>query len=87
MPLFLRRRAAGAYLRERYGFCSEKMLSKLAVQGGGPEMRYAGGLPLYTKRALDDWALSKIGPPVSLTSERLVRERTKPTPVLVGSSR
>lgn len=33
---FLRRSEAGEYIRKRYGFCSEKMLGKLATCGGGP---------------------------------------------------
>lgn len=75
---FLRRREAGAYLRERYGFCSAQMLSLLAVKGGGPEMRYMGDIPLYSREALDTWALSKIGPPVTTTAER--RSQVASTP-------
>lgn len=67
---FMRRRAAGAYLRNRYGHGSEKTLAKLASVGGGPEFRKAGDrVVLYTKEALDAWALARISGPVRTTSE------------------
>ncbi len=68
---YLRRKPAGVYLKERYGFGSEKTLAKLAVTGGGPEIFYAGArLPLYTPETLDAWAQSRISPPVRSTSQR-----------------
>jgi hypothetical protein len=67
---YLRRRAAGEYLKAKYGFGSEKTLAKLACLGGGPEFRKAGPTALYEPAALDVWALSKIGPAQKSTSDR-----------------
>jgi hypothetical protein len=67
---FLRRDAAGAYLKAKYGHGSKKTLDKLATVGGGPEMIYSGRIPLYTREALDRWATSFLSRPVTSTSER-----------------
>ena len=67
---FLRRNQAAEYLKERYGQGSPRTLAKLASIGGGPEMVYAGRIPLYTPDALDAYALSKLSGPVRSTSER-----------------
>ncbi|MBM3553797.1 MAG: hypothetical protein FJX45_19145 [Alphaproteobacteria bacterium] len=67
--LFLRRKAAGEYLKSKYGFGSEKTLAKLASVGGGPEFRKGFGAALYEQAALDQWALSKIGEPQTSTSD------------------
>jgi len=67
---FLRRNAAGAYLKEKYGFCSSGCLAKYAVVGGGPKFVYFGNIPAYTPEWLDEWALSKLSAPVRSTSER-----------------
>jgi hypothetical protein len=69
-PQYLRRKAAGAYLKEKFGFGSEKTLAKLAVVGGGPAFRKAGPAVLYEPKTLDEWALAKIGAPRRSTSER-----------------
>ncbi len=67
---FMRRRAAGNYLKGRYGHGSEKTLAKLACLGGGPEFHKAGDrVELYTKEALDAWALARISGPLKSTSE------------------
>jgi hypothetical protein len=58
---FLRRKQAGAYLSERYGFGAARTLAKAAVSGDGPEYHKAGRVVLYTREALDKWALAKIG--------------------------
>ena len=68
-PQFLRRKAAGVYLRSKYGFGSEKSLAKLASVGGGPEFRKAGPFALYEPSVLDAWAISKIGRPRRSTSD------------------
>jgi hypothetical protein len=69
--LRLRRAAASAYLKEKWGLdYSARTLAKLACIGGGPPMEYAGRFPLYTDRDLDGWAQAKIGPRVNSTSER-----------------
>jgi len=67
---YLRRKLAGEYLKTTYGFGSAKTLAKLACIGGGPAMIYASNIPLYTKEALDFWALSKLSAPVHNTSQR-----------------
>lgn len=69
-PQFLRRRDAGVYLKNKFGFGSEKTLAKLASVGGGPVFRKAGVAALYEPDALDQWALAKIGAPQSSTSSR-----------------
>ena len=66
---FLRRRAAGEYLKQKYGFGSEKTLAKLACLGGGPEFRKAANAALYEPQKLDEWAQSKIGAPQRSTSD------------------
>jgi hypothetical protein len=66
---FMRRRAAGLYLRGKYGFGAEKTLAKHASIGGGPEFHKAGRVVLYTREALDAWALAKISGPLKSTSE------------------
>jgi hypothetical protein len=67
---FLRRADAAIYITERYGFpCSRQWLAKLAVIGGGPLFRKAGRFPIYKPADLDAWAISRIGPQQSSTSE------------------
>ncbi len=68
-PQFLRRKAAGEYLRAKFGFGSEKTLAKLACLGGGPEFRKAGTAALYEPAKLDEWAAAKISAPIVSTSE------------------
>jgi hypothetical protein len=72
-PLFLRRRAAGQYLKDRFGFGSEKTLAKLASVGGGPEFRRVGTGPhapaIYEPEVLDAWALAQIGQPLRSTAD------------------
>ncbi len=65
---FLRRDAAAIYLRQRYGFGSARTLAKGVVTGDTPEFHKAGRLVLYTREALDRWALDKIGAPRRSTS-------------------
>ena len=67
---YLRRREAAVYLTSKYGFGAEKTLSKGAVTGDTPEFHKAGRIVLYTREALDKWALAKIGAPQKSTSER-----------------
>jgi hypothetical protein len=65
---YLRRKAAGEYLKTKFGFGSEKTLAKLACIGGGPEFCKAGPVVLYEPARLDEWALAKIGAPQKSTS-------------------
>jgi hypothetical protein len=60
---FLRRVAAAEYLKNKFGFGSERTLAKGVVTGDTPEFHKAGRLVLYTPEALDRWALAKISPP------------------------
>jgi hypothetical protein len=60
-PRFLRRKQAGVYLTEKYGFGAARTLAKGAVTGDSPEFHKAGRIVLYTREALDKWALAKIG--------------------------
>lgn len=72
MPAVIRMRRpdASKYLKEVHGLdYAETTLAKFACIGGGPEMEYAGRFPTYTPAALDDFARSKISPPVRSTSE------------------
>ena len=71
-PRFLRRADAAKYIRERWGIpCAPRTLAKIAcVSSDGPEMHYAGRVPLYTPKSLDAWAAMKIGPPQNSTSHR-----------------
>lgn len=66
---FLRRKAAGDYLSEKFGFCSAKALGKLATVGGGPRFHKAGRAVVYKKSDLDAWAIEKLGEPVSCTAD------------------
>ena len=69
-PQYLRRKFAGEYLQNKFGFGSEKTLAKLACVGGGPAFRKAGVAVLYEVDELDRWALAKIGAPQSSTSSK-----------------
>lgn len=66
---FLRRREAAAYLCAKYGFGAARTLAKGAVTGDTPAYQKAGKIVLYTRDALDVWAMSKIGPMRRSTSE------------------
>ena len=72
-PSFLRRREAGQYLKDKYGFCSDRSLGKYATVGGGPEFRKVGEHPrspvIYERKALDAWALGKMSGPCESTSD------------------
>jgi hypothetical protein len=78
----LRRADASAYLKEAWGLSyGPRTLAKLASVGGGPPMEYAGRIPLYpVDDGLDAWAVAKIEPRVSSTSERRARQPS-PAPV------
>jgi hypothetical protein len=53
----------------QHGFGAEKTLAKHASIGGGPEFHKAGRVVLYTREALDAWALAKISGPLKSTSQ------------------
>ncbi|AWC21402.1 hypothetical protein CO731_00853 [Aminobacter sp. MSH1] len=67
----LRRKDVPAYLAEKHGIdIAVATLNKLATIGGGPEMQYAGRIPLYHIDALDAWAMARLSKAVRSTSER-----------------
>ncbi len=70
---FLRRKEAATYLRETYGFGAERTLAKGVVTGDSPIYHKAGRLVLYTREALDAWALAKIGAPRRSSSQVTTR--------------
>ena len=65
---FFRRKAAAVYLKEKFGFGSERTLAKGVVTGDSPVYQKAGRIVLYTPEALDAWALAKIGAPQKSSS-------------------
>jgi hypothetical protein len=77
--LFYRRGDAGKYLKETYGFGSEKTLAKGAWSGDTPKFHKAGRIVLYTREALDEWAISRISKPHRSTSEYLPKAERLPS--------
>jgi len=67
---FLRRKQAAQYLLSKFGFGAARSLAKGATTGDTPEFHKAGRLVLYTKEALDKWALSKISGPKKSSSDK-----------------
>ncbi len=82
---FLRRKAAATYLLDKYGFGAERTLAKGVVTGDSPVYHKAGRLVLYTRQALDAWALGKIGPLRRSSSDDV--ERSEPTRGLLRTAR
>ncbi|RWE11557.1 MAG: hypothetical protein EOS61_15620 [Mesorhizobium sp.] len=67
----LRRSEVPEYMLRKHGIpVAQSTLNKLASIGGGPEMQYAGRIPLYTPEALDAWAASRLSKPVTSTAGR-----------------
>jgi hypothetical protein len=67
---FLQRRAAGEYLKQKFGFGAAATLAKLAcISSEGPPFRKAGKVVLYRREDLDLWASSKIGAERRSTSD------------------
>lgn len=65
-----RRKEASIYLRDKHGIeRAPTTLAKLAVLGGGPRFQLAGRVPLYPEDELDTWAISKLSPLKSRTSD------------------
>ena len=68
--LYLRRKGASAYLRDKFGLeRAPSTLAKWAVTGGGPPFRLLNRVPLYTRADLDQWVASKLGPRMHSTSD------------------
>jgi hypothetical protein len=67
---WMRRKQAGQYLQDRYGFGAPATLSKIAcVSSDGPPFRKCGRIVLYDPADLDAWALRKLSAPMRSTSE------------------
>jgi hypothetical protein len=65
-----RRADASGYLKERWGLdYKPATLAKLACLGGGPRFEHAGRFPLYREDELDAWALARLSPLKSSTSD------------------
>jgi hypothetical protein len=69
MTEYWRRDKAAAYLIQRYGAYTVETLAKLACVGGGPKFRRMGRFPVYTQGDLDSWAIARMSPAVTSTSE------------------
>jgi hypothetical protein len=66
----LRRDLASEYLEFVFGIIVAKAtLAKYASIGGGPAFQRVNRTPLYPREALDAWAIEKLGPLISNTSE------------------
>ena len=65
----LRRKAAARHLTERGLQVAAQTLAKYAVVGGGPAYRRFGRFPLYKVADLNSWAVARLGPRQSSTSE------------------
>jgi len=52
---YLTRKQARAYLHEKGETVSGGYLGNAAANGTGPEFRYLGSHPVYTKKDLDAW--------------------------------
>lgn len=66
---FLTRKAAGEYLKKKFGFSSERDLAKRACLGKGPPFRNRGVRVLYEPTTLDEWAMTQISEPRRSTSD------------------
>ena len=83
----LRREAASAYLKDRWGLSyTPRTLAKIATTGGSPPMEYAGRFRLYPQDGVDDWAAAKFAPRVSSTAERHAQQSAEPSAELAGFS-
>ena len=56
---YLTRRQATAYLRDNGITIADSYLAQGARLGTGPQFRYLGKHPVYTKRGLDAWIEAK----------------------------
>ena len=67
--MYLNRKLATEYLRQRGIKCGDSRLAHLAVTGDGPAFQYEGKFPIYTEEALDAWIESRLSAPVRSPSE------------------
>ena len=72
--VFLRRKEASAYLRQKFGLeRAPSTLAKLAVIGGGPPFRLLNRVPVYDPADLDGWVNSMLSARMRSTSEYKAR--------------
>jgi hypothetical protein len=71
-PINLRRQDAARYLREVHGIpVQPTTLSKwFCVSSDGPPAFKAGRIPLYPRDQLDAWAVKRLGPLRTSTSDQ-----------------
>lgn len=70
LPPRIRRADAAAYLLQKHGIkVAISTLARWAVGGGGPRFQKINNRPLYPLEELDSWAINRLGPVVSSTSE------------------
>lgn len=71
-PLKLRRSDAARYLRDVHGIpVQPATLAKWhCVSSDGPPAYHAGRVPLYPREELDAWAIRRLGPLRSSTSDQ-----------------
>jgi hypothetical protein len=67
---YLTRKQATAHIRKKGIPCGIAQVAKLAVEGTGPQFRYAGKYPLYTEQDLDDWIEARLSAPARSTRLR-----------------
>ena len=85
-PRRLRRAEASHYLKEQHGLdYKPNTLAKLFTIGGGPLVRKSGRVPLYETASLDEWAESKLSPPVRSSAELGAINASSLTPAHVGA--
>jgi hypothetical protein len=67
----LRRAEASKYLSEVWSLSfAPGTLSNLAIHGGGPPFKRRGRFPLYSTKALDEWAEDQLGPLMKTTQRK-----------------
>jgi hypothetical protein len=69
----MRRHEAAAFISENFFPLSYHTLGQYVRNGGGPLYRKAGGLALYDRAELCEWAKAKMGPGVVTHAERVAR--------------
>lgn len=71
-PQRMRRKVASEYLLEEHGVSlSPATLAKLAVVGGSPPFFKDGPFPIYDRDNLDAFAIARLGPLRSSTSDAM----------------
>ena len=71
--VYLNRKSAAAYLKDKYVFCgSWRTLAKLACEGDGPLYSLTANAALYRPDDLDIWAQARISKPAASTSAHRV---------------